>query len=136
MKISASLLNRVPRKFIWWALRKLGVDKWIVQLVNAQSHVHVGGSYSQEFMVKVVVHQGSVFSPLLFIVVLEALSYEFHAGILCKDLYTDDLVMITDSLRHLVKDLDFKYAHCLVSTHPLMAVCGPVSWWDLTSWMW
>ena len=25
--------DRVPRKVIWWALRKLGVDEWIVRLV-------------------------------------------------------------------------------------------------------
>ena len=24
----------VPRKVIWWALRKLGVEEWIVQLVQ------------------------------------------------------------------------------------------------------
>ena len=69
----------VPRKFIWWALRKLGVEEWIVRLVqrmnaNAPSQVRVGESFSQEFEVKVRVHQGSVLSPLLFIIVLEALS--------------------------------------------------------------
>ena len=26
--------DRVPRKVIWWALRKLGVEEWIVQLVH------------------------------------------------------------------------------------------------------
>ena len=26
--------DRVPRKVIWWALRKLGVDEWIVHLVQ------------------------------------------------------------------------------------------------------
>ena len=34
----------------------------------------VGEGYSEEFEVKVGVHQGSVLSPLLFIIVLEALS--------------------------------------------------------------
>ena len=39
--------DRVPRKIIWWALRKLGVDEWIVRLVqgmysNARSRVRVG----------------------------------------------------------------------------------------------
>ena len=67
----------VPQKVIWWALRKLGVEKWIVLLVqelyaNARSLVHVGEDFSQEFEVKVGVHQGSVLSPLLFIIVLEA----------------------------------------------------------------
>ena len=33
--------------------------------------------YSEEFEVKVDIHQGSVLSPLLFIIVLEALSREF-----------------------------------------------------------
>ena len=57
--------DRVPRKVIWWALRKLGVDEWIVRLVqgmysNARSRVRVGEGYSEEFEVKVGVHQGSV----------------------------------------------------------------------------
>ena len=71
--------DRVSRKVIWWALRKLGVEEWIVRLVqgmyaNARSRVRVGEGYSEEFEVKVGVHQGSVLSPLLFIIVLEALS--------------------------------------------------------------
>ena len=71
--------DRVPRKVIWWALRKLDVEGWIVRLVqvmytNARSRVRVGEGYSKEFEVKIGVHQGSVLSPLLFIIVLEALS--------------------------------------------------------------
>ena len=26
--------NHVPRKIIWWALRKLGVEEWIVRFVQ------------------------------------------------------------------------------------------------------
>ena len=78
--------DRVPRKVIWWALRKLGVDEWIVRVVqdmysNARSRVCVGEGHSEEFGVKVGVHQGSVLSPLLFIIVLEALSREFRCGV-------------------------------------------------------
>ena len=70
--------DQVPRKVISWAPRKLGVE-WIVRLVqgmyaNARSLVRVGEGYSEEFEVKVGAHQGSVLSPLLFIIVLEALS--------------------------------------------------------------
>ena len=36
--------------------------------------------YSEEFEVKVGVHQGSVLCPLFFIIVLEALSRELHSG--------------------------------------------------------
>ena len=30
--------DRVPRKVIWWALRKLGVDEWIVRLVQTKGN--------------------------------------------------------------------------------------------------
>ena len=51
------------------------------------------------------VHQGSVLSPLLFIIVLEALSREFRAGVPWEDLYADDLVIIADSLEECVRRL-------------------------------
>ena len=54
---------------------------------------------------KVGVHQGSVLSPLLFIIVLEALSREFRAGVPWEDLSADDLVIIADSLEECVRRL-------------------------------
>ena len=46
--------DRVPQMVIWWALRKLGVEEWIVRLVqgmyeNVRSYVFVGEGYSEEF---------------------------------------------------------------------------------------
>ena len=54
---------------------------------------------------KVRVHQGYVLSPLLFIIVLEALSREFQDGVPWEDLYADDLVIIADSLEESVRRL-------------------------------
>ena len=55
-----------------------GVEEWIVKLVqgmyeNVRSRFRVGEGLSDEFEVKDGVHQGSVLSPLLFIIELEAL---------------------------------------------------------------
>ena len=72
---------------------------------NVRSHVCVGEGYSKEFEVKVGVHQGSVLSPLHFIIVLEALSREFRSGVPWKDLYADDLAIIAELLEECVRRL-------------------------------
>ena len=86
------------------------MDEWIVRLVqgmysNGRGRVRVGEGYSEEFEVKVGVHQGSVLSPLLFIIVLEALSREFRCGVPWEDLYADDLVIIAESMEECVRRL-------------------------------
>ena len=75
---------------------------------NAQSLVCVGEGFSKEFEVKVRVHQGSVLSSLLFIIVLEALPCEFRAGVPWEDLNADNFchpLIITDSLEECVRRL-------------------------------
>ena len=98
--------DRVPRKVVKWAMRKLGLDEWIIHVVmamyeNASSAVRINGKLGKGIPVKVGVHQGSVLSPLLFIIVLEALSREFRAGLPWEMLYADDLVLIAESLEEL-----------------------------------
>ena len=93
--------DRVPRKVLWWALRRVGVLEWIVNIVqcmytNAHSQIRVNNSYSNKVNINVGVHQGSVLSPLLFIIVLEALSREFRTGCPWELLYADDLVITAE----------------------------------------
>jgi hypothetical protein len=57
----------------------------------------VNGSESDAFEVKVGVHQGSVLSPLLFIIVFDALSKKFRCGLPLELLYADDLILIAES---------------------------------------
>ena len=59
----------------------------------------VGCNLSEEFSGKVGVHQGSCLSPLLFIMVLEALFQEFCTGCAWENLHADDLVVSTESLK-------------------------------------
>ena len=99
--------GRVPRDVIWWAMRKQGIDEWLVRLVQSmykdvRSRVRVGDGYSEEFRVGVGVHQGSVLSPLLFIIVLEALSREFRTGCPWELLYADDLMISAESMEELL----------------------------------
>ena len=57
----------------------------------------MNGRENRAFNVKVGVHQGSVLSPLLFIIMLEALSREFREGLPMELLYADDLVLIAET---------------------------------------
>ena len=50
-------------------------------------------------------HQGSVLSPLLFIIVLEALSREFREGLPMELLYADDLVLVAETEELLMEKL-------------------------------
>ena len=102
--------DRVPRKVLWWVLRSLGVEEWAVRVIqgmytDVKSRVRVNGQYSKEFGVGVGVHQGSVLSPLLFILVLEALSRQFRTGVPWELLYADDLVVMADSLEECIARL-------------------------------
>ena len=53
--------------------------------------------------VRVGVHQDSVLSPLLFIMVMEALSRTFRGGLPLELLYADDLVLLAETVE-LLKD--------------------------------
>jgi len=60
-------LDTVPREVIRWAMCKLGV------------RTVYGNSVC--FRVKVGMHQGSALSPLLFVIVMEAISLEFRVAL-------------------------------------------------------
>ena len=71
--------DRVPRDVVRWALRQLDVEEWLVQTViamyqKAKTTVRTKQGSSEEFEVKVGVHQGSVLSLLLFVTVMEVVT--------------------------------------------------------------
>ena len=52
---------------------------------------------TDEFPIKVGLHQGSGLSPFLFIVVLDVISDEFRCGLPSELLFADDLAVVTDT---------------------------------------
>ena len=95
--------DRVPRDVVRLAMRKLNVDEWLIETIMVRyefsnSAVRVNNTIGNKFNDKVGVHQGSVLSPKLFIMVLEASSREFKSGLSWEMLYADDLVIIAESL--------------------------------------
>ena len=60
---------------------------------GAVTSVKLGIIESGEIAVKVGVHQGLVLSPLLFIIVLEALSKKFRIGLPWELFHADNLAL-------------------------------------------
>ena len=94
--------DRVPREVISWAMRKLGVEEWLISAVmsmyiGAKTVVRTVYGNSQSFEVKVGMHQGSSLSPLLFVIVTAAISREFRVALPWELLYADDLALIAET---------------------------------------
>jgi len=110
--------NRVLREVIKWAMHKLGVEEWLVLAVmsmytGANAVVRTVCGNSSCFEVKVVMRQGSALSPLLFVIVMEALSGEFRVA-LPWELYADDLIVITETEDDLITSLNDTHTHTTV----------------------
>ena len=77
--------------------------------VGVRSRTRVNSSFSEkfeEFEFKVGVHQGSVLSPLLFIIVLEALYHKFCEECPWEMLYADDLVILAETFEGLMTKME------------------------------
>jgi len=76
----------------------------IIMLILTVAETIVRAAYGNSncFEVKVGIHQGSALSPLLFVIVMKALSREFRVALPWELLYADHLVEIArteDDLR-------------------------------------
>jgi len=102
--------DRVP-KVIRCAVRNLGVEDCLVSAVmsmytGAKTVVSTFYGTSNGFEVKVSMHQGLALSPLLFMIVVEALSREFKVVLPWELLYADDLVVTAETEDDLIKRLN------------------------------
>ena len=74
--------------------------------------VRVDCELSEVFEVKVGMHQGSVLSPFLFAVMVDAVTEFAIEGVLSEFLYADDLVLMSETIEGLRKKFfenkDFK----------------------------
>ena len=75
-------------------MRKKGIPKVMVRAVmslyeGAKTRVGVGLELSEEFEVKVGVHEGSVLSSLVFAIMVDVVIENVRNGLMSEMLYTD-----------------------------------------------
>ena len=92
-------------------MRKKGLPEILVKAVmslyeGAETKVRVGSGLSEEFSVKVGVHQGSVLSPLLFATVIDEVTENARKGWMKQILYADDLVLMRETMEELRENFD------------------------------
>ena len=88
-------------------MRKRGVPEVMVRAVmslyeGVKTRVGVGQELSEEFEVKVGVHQGSVLSLLVFAIVVDVVTESVRSGSMSEMLYTDDLVLMSETMKGLL----------------------------------
>ena len=93
-------------------MRKKGLPEVIVRAVisiyhGAKTKIRVGSELSQEFLVQVGVHQGSVLWPLLFAIAIDVISENAREELMNEILNADDLVLMSESMENL-KEKFFK----------------------------
>ena len=98
--------DRVSGKVMKWALKKKNLPEVLVKAVmslyeSSRTKVRVGSVFSEEFGVTVGVHQGSVLLPMIFAIVVDAVSEDAREGLLNEILYADDLVLMSENLEDL-----------------------------------
>ena len=90
--------DRVPRRVMVEALRHYNVPECLVQAImttynGCRTSVVVDGHLSEPFDVSVGVHQGSILSPLLFIIVMQYVTEDARYNDLLELLYADDIAL-------------------------------------------
>ena len=94
--------DRVPRELVYWCMRKRGIPEKLIELVKAtykgaKTIVRTAVVNTLPFEIKVGLHQGSILSPFLLVLVLDTISCELRQGIPWELLFADDLVVMGET---------------------------------------
>ncbi|KAK3544010.1 hypothetical protein QTP70_033140, partial [Hemibagrus guttatus] len=103
--------DRVPREELWYCLRKSGVAKKYVRVVQdmyerSRTVVRCAVGQTEELKVEVGLHQGSALSPFLFAIVMDQLSEEVRQESPWTMMFVDDIVICSESREQVEENLE------------------------------
>jgi hypothetical protein len=94
--------DKVPRNVMRWALKKHKVPTKYITLIkdmyrDAVTFVRICDGDTNNFLIKIGLHQGSALSPYLFALVVDEVTRDIQGDILWCMLFVDDVVLVDDT---------------------------------------
>ena len=94
--------DRVPREVLEWTLKKKGVPRVYVKIIEemyerASTRVRSVCGETEDFSVGVGVHQGSALSPYLFSLVMDEITKDIQGEVPWCMMFADDVVLVGES---------------------------------------
>ncbi|KAI5614481.1 growth/differentiation factor 11 isoform X1 [Silurus asotus] len=124
-----NMYDRVPRKELWYCMRKSGVSEKYVRVVqdmykDSVTEMKCAVGTTDWFKVKVGLHQGSALSPFLFAVVMDRLTDEVRQESPWTMMFADDIIC-GESKEQVEKSLERNtHTHLVQHANP-RASAGP-----------
>ena len=94
--------DKIPRNVMWWALDRHKVPTKYVALIkdmynNVMTRVRTSDGDTDDFPIKIGLHQGSALSPYLFALVMDEVTRDIQGDIPWCMLFADDVVLVDES---------------------------------------
>jgi hypothetical protein len=94
--------DKIPRNVMWWALEKHKVPAKYITLIkdmydNVVTSVRTSDGDTDDFPIKIGLHQGSALSPYLFALVMDEVTRDIQGDIPWCMLFADDVVLVDES---------------------------------------
>ncbi|MBN3290172.1 LORF2 protein, partial [Polypterus senegalus] len=108
--------DRVPRKELWYCMRKLGLAEKYVRVVQdmyegSVTVVRTAVGVTEAFKIEVGLNQGSSLSPFLFAMVMDRLTDKIRQEPPWTMMFADDIVIYSESREHVEETLErWRYA--------------------------
>uniref|UniRef100_A0A8I6YFU2 Reverse transcriptase domain-containing protein n=1 Tax=Hordeum vulgare subsp. vulgare TaxID=112509 RepID=A0A8I6YFU2_HORVV len=103
--------DKIPRNVMWWALEKHKVPIKYITLIkdmydNVVASVRTSDGDTDDFSIRIGLHQGSALSPYLFDLVMDEVTRDIQGDIPWCILFADDVVLVDDSRTGVNRMLD------------------------------